>query len=84
MGNRVATKIPSFILFENASEINPTNADGYYLLGTVFGVTGTTYVGTIINCLTYWTIISIVYLIFDVLMYVPLLAHRWIDKARLE
>ena len=55
-----------------------------YLIFDVFGVSLNQITYVIINCLTYWTIISIVYLIFDVLMYVPLLAHRWIDKARLE
>lgn len=34
--------------------------------------------------LTYWTCISIIWLVFDVFMYVPLLVHRWIDKAKLE
>ena len=34
--------------------------------------------------LTYWTSISIIWLVFDVFMYVPLLVHRWIDKAKIE
>lgn len=36
------------------------------------------------NLLTYWLSISIVWLVFDVFMYVFLLAHRWIDKAKIE
>lgn len=32
----------------------------------------------------YFLSISIVWLVFDIIMYVPLLCHRWIDKARLE
>lgn len=34
--------------------------------------------------LSYWLAISIVYLVFDVVMYVPLLAHRWLDKGLVE
>ena len=54
-----------------------------YLLETIFGVYGPIK-NFVVSALTYWTIISIAYLIFDVFMYVPLLVHRWIDKARLE
>ncbi len=32
----------------------------------------------------YWCAISILWLIFDVLMYVPLLVHRWLDKGAIE
>lgn len=39
----------------------------------------------VISCLlTYWTSISIIWLVFDVFLYVPLLAHRWIDKGVIE
>lgn len=38
----------------------------------------------VINLLTYWTSISIIWLVFDVFLYVPLLAHRWIDKGVIE
>lgn len=58
-----------------------------YLISNVMGyayITTDVTLKLIRDLLTYWTIISIVYLIFDVLMYVPLLVHRWIDKARLE
>lgn len=55
-----------------------------YLVETIFGVEAYSWGPNICRLLTYWTIISIVYLIFDVLMYVPLLVHRWIDKARVE
>lgn len=55
-----------------------------YLLHDVFGTGSGAFLQPIIGLLTYWTITSIVYLIFDVLMYVPLLVHRWLDKARLE
>lgn len=32
----------------------------------------------------YFATISICWLVFDVIMYVPMLVHRWIDKARIE
>lgn len=34
--------------------------------------------------LEYWLIVSIFWLCFDVLIYVPQIAHRWLDKASLE
>lgn len=52
-----------------------------YLSSNLFGIIG---YDVVLELLTYWTITSVIYLIFDVLMYVPLLAHRWIDKARIE
>lgn len=36
------------------------------------------------DLLIYWTCISIIWLVFDVFMYLPLLVHRWIDKAKIE
>lgn len=33
------------------------------------------------HLLTYWFVVSIFWLIFDVLMYLPLLVHRWLDKG---
>ena len=38
----------------------------------------------IIELLSYWLAISIIWLVFDLIMYVPLLVHRWIDKGVLE
>lgn len=32
----------------------------------------------------YWLFVSLCWLIFDVLMYVPLVVHRWLDKGALE
>ncbi len=58
-----------------------------YLVVNVFGfgnVSGGFSTYLVVNCLTYWTSVSIIYLIFDVVMYVPLLAHRWLDKGMLE
>lgn len=57
-----------------------------YLISNVFGISSSASfnVVVIIRLLSYWTEISIIYLIFDVVMYVPLLAHRWLDKGILE
>lgn len=38
----------------------------------------------IITLLAYWLSMSIIWLVFDLLMYVPLLVHRWLDKGILE
>ena len=54
-----------------------------YLILDIFGLGGIVDYG-IDYLLTYWTCISIIWLVFDVFMYVPLLVHRWIDKAKLE
>lgn len=54
-----------------------------YLVDNLFGITED-YQYHIVRLLTYWTSISIIWLIFDVFMYVPLLCHRWIDKAKIE
>ena len=34
--------------------------------------------------LSYWFSISIIWLVFDLMIYVPLLVHRWLDKASLS
>lgn len=34
--------------------------------------------------MSYWLAISVIWLVFDMIMYVPLLVHRWIDKGVLE
>lgn len=38
----------------------------------------------ICSLLTYWTVVSCGYLIFDILMFPINLAHRWIDKGGIE
>lgn len=38
----------------------------------------------VVELLSYWLAISIIWLVFDLIMYVPLLVHRWIDKGVLE
>lgn len=52
-----------------------------YLVSDVFGWSADYLSKAICYLLTYWTLTSIIYLIFDIVMYVPLLVHRWIDKA---
>lgn len=34
--------------------------------------------------MSYWLAISVIWLVFDLIMYVPLLVHRWLDKGVLE
>ena len=36
------------------------------------------------HLLIYWLLTSLLWLLFDVLMYVPMLIHRWLDKAALS
>lgn len=38
----------------------------------------------IITFLSYWFDISIIWLVFDAIMYFPLLIHRWLDKGVIE
>lgn len=38
----------------------------------------------VITLLCYWLSISIIWLVFDLIMYVPLLVHRWLDKGVIE
>ena len=38
----------------------------------------------VVELLSYWLAVSIIWLVFDLIMYVPLLAHRWLDKGILE
>lgn len=71
------------VTFSNGS-LTETILNVYeYLCSTIFGLTDD-YLYHVPRLLTYWTCISIIWLVFDVFMYVPLLVHRWIDKAKLE
>ena len=38
----------------------------------------------VVLLMSYWLAISIIWLVFDLVMYVPLLVHRWLDKGVLE
>lgn len=60
---------------------------------TSFLVTPFEYIGTLFGMpvdsplytfFSYWLNISLIWLVFDVIMYVPLLVHRWLDKGVIE
>lgn len=53
----------------------------FQYIGNLFGVPSGS---PIITMLSYWLDISIIYLVFDLIMYVPLLVHRWLDKGIIE
>ena len=53
----------------------------FQYIGGVFGIPND---NTLYYCLSYWLDISIIWLCFDLVMYVPLLVHRWLDKGVLE
>ena len=55
--------------------------DGFRYMGNIFGMPTDNPFYTF-TC--YWCAISILWLIFDVVMYVPKLAHRWLDKGAIE
>ena len=48
-------------------------------LGGIFGLASNSVINIL---LCYWVAISIIWLMFDVLMFVPMLVHKSIDKAR--
>lgn len=50
-------------------------------IGNLFGLSATS---PIITLLSYWLDISLIWLVFDLIMYVPLLVHRWLDKGIIE
>lgn len=50
-------------------------------IADLFGMSST---NPIITMLSYWLSISIIYLVFDLIMYIPLLVHRWLDKGIIE
>lgn len=50
-------------------------------IGNIFGVPSGSPLYTFFS---YWLDISIIWLVFDVIMYVPLLVHRWLDKGVIE
>lgn len=48
----------------------------------LFGISTGNGVGyVIVNLMAYWLCISLIWLIYDVIMYVPLMIHRWLDKG---
>lgn len=53
----------------------------FYLFYNVFGLIDDLIVAFFIDLLTYWTCISLIWLVFDIIMYVPMLVHSWLDRA---
>ena len=52
-----------------------------YLARDILGIFETDYFPYVVNFLTYWTCVSLVYLVFDVVMYPINLFHKWIDDG---
>lgn len=50
-------------------------------MGDIFGVAGALWFSAISRLMTYWLTVSIMWMLFDVFMFVPQLCHRLIDKA---
>ena len=50
-------------------------------ISDLFGLSSTS---PIITLMSFWLSISIIWLVFDLIMYIPLLVHRWIDKGIIE
>lgn len=53
----------------------------FQYISNIFGVPLTS---PILTLLSYWLDISIIWLVFDLVMYLPLLIHRWLDKGVIE
>ena len=47
-------------------------------IADLFGISSS---NLLIVSLDYWLCISIIWLVFDLIMYIPLLVHRWLDKG---
>lgn len=54
---------------------------GFTYISGLFGVSATNSLNYVFG---YWITISICWLVFDLLIYVPNLAHRWLDKGAVE
>lgn len=50
----------------------------FQYISDLFGISASNPINTL---LSYWLSISIIWLVFDVVMYVPLLVHKWVDKG---
>lgn len=68
------------------------NYDNVVNFGTLYSWLNTTFfsgnapLGFFIfwHLLEYWLLTSLLWLLFDVLIYVPMLVHRWLDKASIS
>ena len=50
-------------------------------ISNLFGIPSTS---PLLTLMSYWLDISIIWLVFDLIMYIPLLVHRWLDKGIIE
>lgn len=62
----------------------PFNGIYNWLQNTFFGGAAPIVFTIFYQWFAYWLFVSLCWLIFDVLMYVPLVVHRWLDKGALE
>lgn len=62
------------------------NLGGLYdwFILNIFNSSNSLVLPIIFNLITYWLVISFIWLIFDILMYVPSMIHKMLDKARME
>lgn len=62
------------------------NLGGLYdwFLLNIFNGSNSIVIPIVFNLMVYWLAVSFIWLIFDVLMYVPNMIHKMLDKARLE
>lgn len=82
-GNSVTTTLQDtfFLSWFGDSVASSISSVYYYLMNNMLGLVNSPNVVIIVEALTYWTIVSMVYLIFDVLMIPVNLFHRWIDEG---
>ena len=55
-----------------------------WLANTFFGGSAPLVFTIFYQWFAYWLFVSLCWLVFDVLIYVPLLVHKWLDKAAIE
>lgn len=65
--------LPIFSWASSSFLIEPFN-----YIANLFGIASD---NLLVVSLDYWLCISIIWLVFDLIMYIPLLVHKWIDKA---
>lgn len=53
----------------------------FVYIGNLFGLPNSS---PILTLMSYWLDISIIWLVFDIIMYLPMLVHRWLDKGVIE
>ena len=68
----------------NFSQYQPFSAIYNWSQNTFFGGNAPMVFFIMFQMMCYWLVMSLFWLIFDVLLYVPSMIHKMIDKARLE